>query len=280
MRHPADRHGGDLGRRAGRPVRDPQRRAARRAAGDRDRPRARAAGHGAGRRRDHRSTSRRRACSSGSTSSPHGKGPEKCIDAVGLEAHATRSLDSVYDRAKQAVMLETDRAARAARDDLRLPARPASLSIPGVYGGLVDKIPFGALMNKGLTVRTGQTHVNRWTDDLLRRIEDGQIDPSFVITHTRAAGGRARDVQDLPRQGGRLHQGRAQALRTDAMDYPLTTRSIPRHAPGAPHRRVAAHRRPCPGPGARLGQHRPGRGGTAGAARDGAGDRPRGPARR
>jgi threonine dehydrogenase-like Zn-dependent dehydrogenase len=62
--------------------------------------------------------------------------------------------------------------------------RPAgTLSIPGVYGGLVDKIPFGALMNKGLTLRTGQTHVNRWTADLTRRIEEGQIDPSFVITH-------------------------------------------------------------------------------------------------
>ena len=63
--------------------------------------------------------------------------------------------------------------------------RPAGvLSVPGVYGGLLDKLPMGALMNKGLTVRTGQTHVNRWTDDLLNRIESGQIDPSFVITHT------------------------------------------------------------------------------------------------
>jgi threonine dehydrogenase-like Zn-dependent dehydrogenase len=62
--------------------------------------------------------------------------------------------------------------------------RPAGiLSIPGVYGGLVDKMPMGAVMNKGLTIRAAQTHVNRWTDDLLRRIEEGQIDPSFVITH-------------------------------------------------------------------------------------------------
>ncbi len=65
--------------------------------------------------------------------------------------------------------------------------RPAGvLSIPGVYGGLLDKIPFGPHMNKGLTVRTGQTHVHRWAGDLLRRIEEGQIDPSFVITHTVA----------------------------------------------------------------------------------------------
>ena len=111
-----------------------------------------------------------------------GKGPEKCIDAVGMEAHATGSLDSIYDRAKQAVMLETDRP-HVLREMMYV-CRPAGvLSVPGVYGGLIDKIPFGAVMNKGLTVRTGQTHVNRWTGDLLRRIEEGQIDPTFVITH-------------------------------------------------------------------------------------------------
>ncbi|AXF16400.1 zinc-dependent alcohol dehydrogenase [Paraburkholderia caledonica] len=112
-----------------------------------------------------------------------GKGPEKCIDAVGMESHATRSVDAMYDRAKQAVMLETDRP-HVLREMIYV-CRPAgTLSVPGVYGGLVDKIPFGASMNKGLTWRMGQTHVNRWTDDLLRRIQEGQIDPSFVITHT------------------------------------------------------------------------------------------------
>jgi threonine dehydrogenase-like Zn-dependent dehydrogenase len=112
----------------------------------------------------------------------HGKGPEKCIDAVGLEAHATRSLDSIYDKVKQSVMLETDRP-HVLREMMYV-CRPAgTLSVPGVYGGLLDKVPFGAVMNKGLTIRTGQTHVNRWTDDLLHRIEEGQIDPSFVITH-------------------------------------------------------------------------------------------------
>ena len=111
-----------------------------------------------------------------------GKGPEKCIDAVGLELHATASFDSVLDRAKQAVMLETDRP--HVLRQMIFACRPAGvLSIPGVYGGLLDNVPFGALMNKGLTVRTGQTHVNRWAEDLLRRIEEGQIDPSFVITH-------------------------------------------------------------------------------------------------
>ena len=112
-----------------------------------------------------------------------GRGPEKCIDAVGLEAHATRSFDSVYDRVKQAMMLESDRA-HVLREMMYV-CRPAGvLSIPGVYGGLIDKLPFGAMMQKGLTVRTGQTHVNRWTDDLLKLIQEGTIDPSFVITHT------------------------------------------------------------------------------------------------
>jgi threonine dehydrogenase-like Zn-dependent dehydrogenase len=112
-----------------------------------------------------------------------GHGPEKCIDAVGMEAHVTRSIDSVYDRAKQAMMLETDRP-HVLREMIYVCRPSGVISIPGVYGGLVDKIPFGALMNKGITLRTGQTHVNRWTDDLLRRIEERQIDPSFVITHT------------------------------------------------------------------------------------------------
>lgn len=112
-----------------------------------------------------------------------GKGPDKCIDCVGMEAHVAHSFDSFYDRMKQAVMLESDRP-HVLREMIYV-CRPAgALSIPGVYGGLDDKIPFGALMNKGLTVRTGQTHVNRWTDDLLERIQRDEIDPSFVITHT------------------------------------------------------------------------------------------------
>jgi threonine dehydrogenase-like Zn-dependent dehydrogenase len=112
-----------------------------------------------------------------------GKGPEKCIDSVGMESHVSMGQpDTILDRAKQAVMLESDRP-HVLREMFYV-CRPAGvISIPGVYGGLVDKIPFGAVMNKGLTIRAGQTHVNRWTDDLLRRIQEGQIDPSFVITH-------------------------------------------------------------------------------------------------
>lgn len=111
-----------------------------------------------------------------------GRGPEKCIDAVGLESHVTRSLDSIYDRAKQAVMLETDRP-HVLREAIYVCRPGGTISVPGVYGGLIDKVPFGAAMNKGLTFRMGQTHVNRWTDELMHRIQDGQIDPTFVITH-------------------------------------------------------------------------------------------------
>ena len=113
----------------------------------------------------------------------HGKGPEKCIDSVGMEAHSSRSIDSMYDRVKQAVYLGTDRL-HVLREMIYVCQPNGVLSIPGVYSGLIDKIPFGVAMNKGLTFRMGQTHVNRWTDDLLRRIQEGQIDPSFVITHT------------------------------------------------------------------------------------------------
>jgi len=113
-----------------------------------------------------------------------GVGPDKCIDAVGLESHVSLAQpDTVYDRAKQMMMLESDRP-HVLREMIYV-CRPAGvISIPGVYAGLVDKIPMGIAMNKGLTFRMGQTHVNRWTDDLLKRIEEGQIDPSFVITHS------------------------------------------------------------------------------------------------
>ncbi len=112
----------------------------------------------------------------------HGKGPEKCIDAVGMESHASSSMEHLYDRVKQAVGAETDRP-HVLREMMYV-CRPAGiLSVPGVYGGMIDKIPFGASMNKGLTWRMGQTHVRRWTDELLDLIVQGKIDPSFVITH-------------------------------------------------------------------------------------------------
>ncbi len=112
----------------------------------------------------------------------HGRGPEKCIDAVGMEAHAGGTIDALLDRGKQAVMLGTDRP-HVLREMMYVCQPAGVLSVPGVYGGVLDKVPFGMAMNKGLTIRMGQTHVNRWTDDLVKRIADGQIDPSFVITH-------------------------------------------------------------------------------------------------
>jgi threonine dehydrogenase-like Zn-dependent dehydrogenase len=112
------------------------------------------------------------------------KGPDSCIDATGLEAHVSWSQpDALYDRAKQMLMMASDRA-HVLREMIYV-CRPAGvISIPGVYSGLVDKMPMGIAMNKGLTFRMGQTHVKRWTDDLVRRIEEEEIDPSFVITHT------------------------------------------------------------------------------------------------
>ncbi|MCK1723083.1 zinc-dependent alcohol dehydrogenase [Bradyrhizobium sp. 141] len=112
------------------------------------------------------------------------KGPEKCIDCVGMESHVVSSLpDSLLDRTKQMVMLESDRP-HVLREMIYVCRPGGIISVPGVYSGFSDMLPMGAFMNKGLTMRTGQTHVNRWTDDLLRRIEEGEIDPSFVITHT------------------------------------------------------------------------------------------------
>ena len=112
-----------------------------------------------------------------------GEGPEKCIDCIGMESHVSPTMpDTVYDRAKQILLAESDRP-HVLREMIYV-CRPGGLiSIPGVYGGFADKVPMGAAMNKGLTFRMGQTHVQRWTADLLRRIEEEQIDPSFVITH-------------------------------------------------------------------------------------------------
>jgi len=113
-----------------------------------------------------------------------GRGPDRCIDAVGAEAHAGGSVDAVMDKVKSSVMLTTDRA-HALRDAIFCCRKGGTLSIPGVYIGFPDKLPFGALMNKALTVKTGQTHVAKYHTKLLKKIQDGEIDPSFVITHRR-----------------------------------------------------------------------------------------------
>ncbi len=111
-----------------------------------------------------------------------GRGPDRCIDAVGTEAHAGGSFDAVLDKAKVAVYLGTDRP-HVLREAIMCCRKGGTISIPGVYVGMVDKIPFGAAMNKGLTLKMGQTHMHKYMRPLLERIEKGDIDPSFVITH-------------------------------------------------------------------------------------------------
>jgi threonine dehydrogenase-like Zn-dependent dehydrogenase len=111
-----------------------------------------------------------------------GRGPDKCIDAVGMEAHGPTAMYA-YDRAKQALMLETDRPI-ALREAIMACRNGGIVSVIGVYGGMIDKFPMGSIMNRSLTIRSGQCHVQRYMKPLLERIQRGEIDPSFVITHT------------------------------------------------------------------------------------------------
>lgn len=110
-----------------------------------------------------------------------GRGPDACIDAVGLEAHGT-SVVAMLDRAKQTMKVETGRP-NALREAIQACRKGGTVSIPGVYGGFLDSIPFGAAFNKGLTFKMGQTHVQKYLPSLLERIRRGDIDPSFVISH-------------------------------------------------------------------------------------------------
>jgi threonine dehydrogenase-like Zn-dependent dehydrogenase len=110
-----------------------------------------------------------------------GRGPDACIDAVGMEAHGHHAMYA-YDRAKQALMLETDRPL-ALREAIMACRNGGVVSVIGVYGGFIDKFPMGSVMNRSLTIRTGQCHVHRYLRPLMERIERGEIDPSFVITH-------------------------------------------------------------------------------------------------
>jgi len=110
-----------------------------------------------------------------------GRGADACIDAVGMEAHAANAWH-VYDKAKTALMLETERGA-AVREAIMCCRNGGTVSIAGVYGGFMDKFPIGAIVNRSLTVKSGQTHVHRYMRPLLQRIIDGQIDPSFIISH-------------------------------------------------------------------------------------------------
>jgi threonine dehydrogenase-like Zn-dependent dehydrogenase len=112
-----------------------------------------------------------------------GRGPDRCIDAVGLEANGhAHAGQFTYDRIKQAFMAETDRPI-ALREAMLACRNGGTLSVPGVYGGFLDKVPFGSVMNRSITIKTGQTHVQRYLGPLLERVQKGDIDPSFVITH-------------------------------------------------------------------------------------------------
>lgn len=110
-----------------------------------------------------------------------GRGPDACIDAVGMEAHGA-GLIYTYDRFKQAAMMETDRPI-ALREALLACRNGGNVSIAGVYGGFVDKIPFGSVMNRSLTIKTGQTHVQRYMQPLLERIQKGEFDTTSLVTH-------------------------------------------------------------------------------------------------
>jgi threonine dehydrogenase-like Zn-dependent dehydrogenase len=110
-----------------------------------------------------------------------GRGPDACIDAVGMEAHGT-TIGFIYDEIKQKVRAETDRP-NVLRQCIQACRKGGTVSIPGVYGGMLDKIPLGAAFNKGLTFRMGQTHMMRYMRPLLERIQRSEIDPSFLITH-------------------------------------------------------------------------------------------------
>jgi threonine dehydrogenase-like Zn-dependent dehydrogenase len=110
-----------------------------------------------------------------------GRGPDACIDAVGMESHS-HGPQYIYDRAKQVVMAETDRPI-SLREAILACRNGGTVSVPGVYGGFIDKVPFGSAMNRSLTFRMGQTHVHRYMRPLLDRIEKGEIDSDFVITH-------------------------------------------------------------------------------------------------
>ena len=111
-----------------------------------------------------------------------GRGPDACIDAVGLEAHS-HGLEYALDRTKQALKMTTDRIA-AVRQAIMSCKNGGTVSIIGVYGGFVDKFPLGSVMNRSLTIRAGQCHVQKYMPTLLEKIQNGDIDPSFVISHT------------------------------------------------------------------------------------------------
>ncbi|HKD05492.1 MAG TPA: zinc-dependent alcohol dehydrogenase [Bryobacteraceae bacterium] len=129
-----------------------------------------------------------------------GRGPDACIDAVGMEAHGT-TVDGLYDYAKMALKLETDRP-HALRQAIQACRKGGTVSIPGVYGGVVDKFPLGVAFSKGLSFKMGQTNVHKYLKPLMARVERGEIDPSFVITHRMTLDDGAQGYSTFDAQDG------------------------------------------------------------------------------
>ena len=125
---------------------------------------------------------RRSTCGRPSRDLTGGRGPDACIDAGGMEAHHGSTPIHAYDKVKQAMRLETERA-HALRQAITSCRNGGTVSVVGVYGGMVDKFPMGSVMNRSLTIKTGQCHVQRYMRPLLERIRNGEMDPTFVVTH-------------------------------------------------------------------------------------------------
>jgi threonine dehydrogenase-like Zn-dependent dehydrogenase len=150
-----------------------------------------------------------------------GIGPDACIDAVGMESHGF-TIDNVVDEIKAAVKLGTDRP-HALRQIILACRKGGRVSIPGVYGGMADKFPIGALMEKGLSVKSGQTHVQKYLPDLLRLILDGKLDTAFMISHRLS-------LEDAP-EGYKMFK---------EQQYEVTKVVLKPGAPAGMHREAAA----------------------------------------
>lgn len=138
------------------------------------------------------------------------RGPDSCIDASGCEAAPHGAIDAVIDKVKTATLLGTDRV-HVLREAIMSCRKAGTISIPGVYVGMADKIPLGAAMNKGLTLKMLQTHVQAYTKPLLAKIEAGEDRPQLRRHSSGEPGRRAGALQEVPRQEGWRDQGRAQA---------------------------------------------------------------------
>ena len=154
-----------------------------------------------------------------------GIGPDASIDAVGMEAHGAFA-DNILDQIKVSTFLGTDRG-HVIRQVIMATRKGGRVSMPGVYGGFLDKFPIGALMQKGLTLKTGQTHMQRYMKPLYTAIAEGKIDSTFLISHRLGLEERAGSLQEMARRAGHLHQDRPQAGRSKRVGDRSASRPIP-----------------------------------------------------